>query len=78
MDLLASGERSGYLLKSRVTDVDDFLDTLERIVKGGSVTLGLTDEQLAQWPASGSVLESRSQHRGRPAYIFGFSGKGAA
>jgi DNA-binding NarL/FixJ family response regulator len=37
MDLLASGEQSGYLLKSRVTDVDDFIDTLERIVKGGSV-----------------------------------------
>jgi serine/threonine-protein kinase PknK len=37
MDLLAGGERSGYLLKSRVTDVDDFVETLERIVKGGSV-----------------------------------------
>ena len=37
MDLLASGERSGYLLKSRVTDVDDFVETIERIVKGGSV-----------------------------------------
>jgi DNA-binding NarL/FixJ family response regulator len=37
MDLLASGERSGYLLKSRVTDLHEFLDTLERIVKGGSV-----------------------------------------
>jgi DNA-binding NarL/FixJ family response regulator len=36
-DLLASGERSGYLLKSRVTDVDEFVGTLERIVKGGSV-----------------------------------------
>ena len=35
--LLASGERSGYLLKSRVTDVDDFVDTLERILKGASV-----------------------------------------
>jgi serine/threonine-protein kinase PknK len=35
-DLLASGERSGYLLKSRVTDVDEFIDTLERIVKGGT------------------------------------------
>jgi len=33
MDLLASGERSGYLLKSRVTDVDEFLDTLDRILK---------------------------------------------
>ena len=37
MELLASGHRSGYLLKSRVTDVDDFLETLERVVKGGSV-----------------------------------------
>jgi DNA-binding NarL/FixJ family response regulator len=36
MDLLASGERSGYLLKSRVTDVDDFIETLERIIRGGS------------------------------------------
>jgi len=35
--LLASGERTGYLLKSRVTDVEDFVDTLERIVKGASV-----------------------------------------
>ncbi len=37
MDLLASGQRSGYLLKNRVTDVDEFVATLERIVKGGSV-----------------------------------------
>ena len=36
-DLLSSGERSGYLLKSRVTNVDEFIETLERIVKGGSV-----------------------------------------
>jgi DNA-binding NarL/FixJ family response regulator len=35
--LLSSGERSGYLLKSRVTDVDEFVATLERIVKGASV-----------------------------------------
>jgi len=37
MDLLGSGERTGYLLKSRVTDVDDFVETLERIVKGATV-----------------------------------------
>jgi DNA-binding NarL/FixJ family response regulator len=36
-DLLASGERSGYLLKSRVTDVDEFVETLKRIVKGASI-----------------------------------------
>jgi serine/threonine-protein kinase PknK len=37
MDLIASGERTGYLLKSRITDVDDFLETLDRIINGGSV-----------------------------------------
>ncbi len=37
MDLLASGERTGYLLKSRVTDVADFVATLERIANGASV-----------------------------------------
>ena len=36
-DLLASGEGVGYLLKSRVTDVEEFMETVERIVKGGSV-----------------------------------------
>ncbi len=37
MKLLESGERTGYLLKSRVTDVEGFVETLELIVKGGSV-----------------------------------------
>ncbi|WP_228640745.1 response regulator transcription factor [Microtetraspora sp. AC03309] len=37
MELLAAGHRVGYLLKSRVTDVADFVETIERIVHGGSV-----------------------------------------
>ncbi len=37
MELLASGRGVGYLLKSRVTDVTEFLDTLGRIARGGSV-----------------------------------------
>jgi DNA-binding NarL/FixJ family response regulator len=37
MDLLGGGDGIGYLLKRRVTDVGDFLDTLERIANGGSV-----------------------------------------
>jgi DNA-binding NarL/FixJ family response regulator len=37
MDLLGSGERIGYLLKSRVTNMDAFVETLERIVNGASV-----------------------------------------
>lgn len=37
MELLTSGRGIGYLLKSRVTDVAEFVETLERIAKGGSV-----------------------------------------
>jgi DNA-binding NarL/FixJ family response regulator len=37
MELLASGRGIGYLLKSRVTDVAEFIETLQRIAKGGSV-----------------------------------------
>jgi DNA-binding NarL/FixJ family response regulator len=37
MGLLASGRGIGYLLKSRVSDVAEFLETLERIARGGSV-----------------------------------------
>jgi DNA-binding NarL/FixJ family response regulator len=44
MDLLASGQRSGYLLKRRVTDVSEFIDTLRRVVRGGSAV----DPELVQ------------------------------
>jgi DNA-binding NarL/FixJ family response regulator len=37
MELLASGRGVGYLLKRRVTDLTEFLDTLARIAKGGVV-----------------------------------------
>jgi serine/threonine-protein kinase PknK len=37
MTLLATGRGIGYLLKRRVVDVDEFMDTLGRIAEGGSV-----------------------------------------
>jgi DNA-binding NarL/FixJ family response regulator len=37
MELLAGGDRIGYLLKSRVADVTEFVDTVRRIVAGGTV-----------------------------------------
>jgi DNA-binding NarL/FixJ family response regulator len=37
MELLSGGDRIGYLLKSRVTDVDVFVETIERIAGGESV-----------------------------------------
>ena len=37
MELLAGGQGLGYLLKSRVTDVTEFIETVERITVGASV-----------------------------------------
>ena len=37
LDLITGGKGIGYLLKSRVTDIVAFLDTVERVVRGGSV-----------------------------------------
>jgi serine/threonine-protein kinase PknK len=37
MTLLATGRGSGYLLKSRISELDDFLDAVARISRGGSV-----------------------------------------
>ncbi|WP_439031409.1 response regulator [Gordonia terrae] len=37
LELLESGKGIGYLLKTRVTDVDDFVDTVHRIAGGATV-----------------------------------------
>jgi DNA-binding NarL/FixJ family response regulator len=48
MELLAGGHRIGYLLKSRVTDVAEFVDAVARILNGGSVVdPGLVQELVA-------------------------------
>jgi DNA-binding NarL/FixJ family response regulator len=37
MELLATGRGIGYVLKSRITKVDDFIETVDRVMHGGSV-----------------------------------------
>jgi DNA-binding NarL/FixJ family response regulator len=60
MDLLASGRGSGYLLKSRVTDVGEFTETLERIVKGGSVVDPVLVQELVAARRADDPLEEIS------------------
>ncbi len=52
MELLAGGERTGYLLKSRVTDVAEVIETVERITAGASVV----DPSLVLSPREREVL----------------------
>jgi len=53
LDLLAGGERIGYLLKSRVTGVTEFIDTVRRIAAGASVV----DPSLVQ-----ELVRARRRH----------------
>jgi serine/threonine-protein kinase PknK len=46
MELLASGRRVGYVLKSRMTRVQDFIDTIGRVLDGGSVVDPLLVQEL--------------------------------
>jgi DNA-binding NarL/FixJ family response regulator len=48
MDLLAGGEATGYLLKSRVTDVAEFIETARRITAGASVVDPSLIQELVQ------------------------------
>jgi DNA-binding NarL/FixJ family response regulator len=73
-DLLASGHGVGYLLKSRVTDVAEFIDALECIAEGGAVidptlvselvSLGVVDDPLqALTPREREVLGLMAEGR---------------
>ncbi|HEX4751910.1 MAG TPA: response regulator transcription factor [Solirubrobacterales bacterium] len=59
-DLLATGERCGYLLKSRITDVDQFIETLERIVRGESVIDPALVQELVSARRADDPLEALS------------------
>jgi DNA-binding NarL/FixJ family response regulator len=48
MELLSGGHGIGYLLKSRVLDIAHFIETVQRIIEGGSVVdPGLVQELVA-------------------------------
>jgi DNA-binding NarL/FixJ family response regulator len=57
MDLVATGTRIGYLLKDRVTDVENFLSTLHSIVKGGSVIDSILIRELVSAPRAEDPLK---------------------
>src|SRR3954467_14143384 len=57
MTLLASGRGSGYLLKTRVTELDEFLDAVDRVRRGGSVVDPLLVQELITAREVGDPLE---------------------
>src|SRR3954468_8395443 len=48
MELLATGRDIGYVLKSRVTKLEDFIETVTRVIEGGSVVDPAIVQELVQ------------------------------
>jgi len=62
--LLESGQRSGYLLKSRVANIDEFLESIDRLVRGRSVVdPSLVVELLAARTADDPLEDLTSRER---------------
>jgi DNA-binding NarL/FixJ family response regulator len=58
MELLATGRRIGYLLKSRLTDVQELIEAVERILAGGSVVDPALVQELVSARSKSDPLES--------------------
>jgi serine/threonine-protein kinase PknK len=48
MELLATGRGVGYVLKRRVTKVEDFIETVDRVIDGGAVVDPAIVQELVQ------------------------------
>ena len=74
IELLASGERIGYLLKNRLGYVDEFIETVERIARGGSVVDPVLVMELVSARREGWILSRSSPAalaRSSPSWLKG-------
>src|ERR1700737_1350432 len=75
MRLLATGKRVGYLLKSRVTDVAQFVDSIGRIAQGGSVVDPTIVQELVNARRRNDPLEDLTQ---REREVLGLMAEGVS
>jgi serine/threonine-protein kinase PknK len=75
MELLAGGEGIGYLLKSRVTDIAEFIDTVRMIVAGASVVDPSLVQELVQARRRRDPLDSLSS---RESEVLALMAEGAS
>jgi DNA-binding NarL/FixJ family response regulator len=73
MDLLAAGQRTGYLLKNRVTDVAEFIETLKRVEHGGSA---VDPALVAEHVAARRTDTPLSELSGREREVLGLMAEG--
>jgi DNA-binding NarL/FixJ family response regulator len=64
VELLSSGQRIGYLLKDRVEDVAEFVQSLQRVAGGGAVIdPALVQDLVRTWPGNDSLGRLSARER---------------
>jgi DNA-binding NarL/FixJ family response regulator len=71
--LLASGQRTGYLLKSRVANIEEFLESIDRLSRGGSVVDPSLVVELLSARTAGDPLDGLT---GREREVLGLMAEG--
>jgi DNA-binding NarL/FixJ family response regulator len=75
LELLATGRGVGYVLKSRVTKVDDLIETVDRVLEGGSVV----DPEIVQELVHARHREDRLERlTGREREVLALMAEGAS
>ena len=80
LELVSEAPGSGYLLKSRVTDIEAFLDTVHRIAAGGTVVDPAVVQELVARRRVRNPLDSLSEREGEVLSLMaqGYSNAGIA
>src|SRR4051812_13680020 len=64
MELLATGRAVGYVLKSRVTKLEEFIETVDRVIGGGAVAAPPLVPGRGQAPRRGDLVEAGGRRGG--------------
>jgi DNA-binding NarL/FixJ family response regulator len=75
MELLATGRAVGYVLKSRITKLEDFIETVDRVIGGGSVVDPAIVQELVNVRHREDRLERLTQ---REREVLGLMAEGAS